>query len=155
MFGMVPDVHLGVIKNVFQRTKRYTDIAVVKMTDGQGKDMYDQKVLHAKSDHGQGDVFQGAVYDRFHPVIPQMGGETHFLHTVVHLVKLPEPIGTVQEPVYIPLDKIADDKQDAQLNQPGQLMHPDRYQVFPSKSPTNKIVESLAEYIGDRIVSDQ
>ncbi len=155
MFGMVPDMHLGIIENVFQRTKRNPDIAVVKMTDGKGKDMDDQEVLHAKSDHGQGDVFQGAVYDRFHPVIPQMGGETHFLHAMVHFVKLPEPIRPVQEPVHMPLNKIADDEQDAQLEQPGQLMHPYGHQVFPTESPADKIVECLAEYIGDRIVTDQ
>lgn len=155
MFGMVPDVHLGIVEYVFQRTQRHPDIAVVKMTDGQGKDMDDQEVLHAEADHGQGDVFQGTVNDRLHPVVTEVGGEAHFLDAVMHLVKLPEPFRPVQQPVHIPLNKIADDKQNAQLNQPGQLMDPDGHQVFPTESPADEIVEGLAEDIGNRVVPDQ
>ena len=89
MFGMVPDMHLRIVEDIFKRTKRHPDVAVVKMTDGEGKDMDDQEVLHPESDHGQGEVFQGAVNDRFHPVITEVGGKTHFLHAVMHLVELP------------------------------------------------------------------
>ena len=40
VFGMVPQVHLGTVENILQRSQRQINIGVVEMAYGQGKQVY-------------------------------------------------------------------------------------------------------------------
>lgn len=55
--SVVPDVHLGVIKNIFKRTERDTEIGVIKMADDDGNDVYDYELVNTKADECKGEVF--------------------------------------------------------------------------------------------------
>lgn len=86
---VVPDVHLWIIEDIFQVSKRQLDIAMIEMTNGQSENVYDEKISQSDSDQCQGDVFNGAVHNVFHPMIAQMCRKAHLLHGVMHLMKLP------------------------------------------------------------------
>ena len=54
-------------------------------------------------------------------MVAKMGGKTHLLHRVVHLVELPQEAGAVQQAVNPPLDEVPDHKAHQQ--------HPPQRQV--------------------------
>jgi hypothetical protein len=107
MFGVVPDVHLRIIKQIPVRPQGNTEDRMIKKADGRGENMHQKKVLNAKGNPGQRDIFQGAVDHRFHSVKPQVRGKAHLLDRVMYLMKLPQKFRTLQQPVYVPSDKIA------------------------------------------------
>ena len=54
------------------------------------KHLYDEEIINAKSDHGQGQIFDETIDKGFHPMIAQVGRKTHLSHRMMHFVKFPQ-----------------------------------------------------------------
>lgn len=50
--GVVPDVHLWVVEDVFEWAEWDADVGVVEVTDDDGEDVDDDEVFDAKADEG-------------------------------------------------------------------------------------------------------
>ncbi len=104
--GVMPDVHLRAVENVFQRPQWQVNIRMVQVTNNDGKQVDDDKILNTKTDHGQRQIFNGSVHKCFHKMKAQMGRKAHFPHRVMHFVEFPQPWRPMQQSVGVPLDKI-------------------------------------------------
>ena len=62
---------------------------MVKMPNCKGKNMNYKKIVNAKTDHGQGQVFYSSIGYCFHPMIPQMGSKTHLSNAMMDFMILP------------------------------------------------------------------
>ena len=82
-------MHLGIIEQILQRSERDPNIGVIEVSHGEREKVHDKKVINPKPNHRERHVFEHAIHHIFHPVVSQMGGKTHLLHAVVHLVELP------------------------------------------------------------------
>lgn len=51
IFGMVPDMHLWIVKYILKRAEIDREVRVIKMADRQGKYMDHKKIVDAKPDH--------------------------------------------------------------------------------------------------------
>ena len=85
----MPNVHFRIVENVFERTKVESPVGVIKMADGKGEDMDNEKINNAKSNHRQGQVFDTPVNNVFHPMETKMGRKAHLLHRMMNFMELP------------------------------------------------------------------
>lgn len=108
---MMPRMHLRIIEHIFKRAKRNINIRVIEMSDAEGHDMHQEKILNAKANHSQWNVFQRPVHYIFHPVKPEMGSKPHLFYRVMYFVKLPKKRNPMEQSVNIPMNKIAQNKQ--------------------------------------------
>ena len=118
--GVMPDVHLRIVEEVFERTKGESKVGVVEVANDGCDEMDDDEVVDAKSDEGERDVLQGVVDHVFHPVVAEVSGEAHLLDGVMDFVELPKKWNAVEEAMDIPLNKIPHNEED-------QKLHPDRH----------------------------
>jgi hypothetical protein len=119
----VPNVHLRVVENVFQRPEWQVNIGVVEVTDHDGEQVHQQEILDTKTDHRQRHILDAAVHDGFSKMVTQVGRVAHFTHGMVYFMHLPEEWDFVQQAVGVPLYKIAHQKQNQQLHPVRDLRH--------------------------------
>lgn len=93
--GMMPDVHLGIIKDVFQWAEWNAQIGMIEVTDDDGEDMHDDELIDAKADECEWKVLDDFINHIFHPVIAQVCSKAHLLHRVVDFMKFPKPRNAV------------------------------------------------------------
>lgn len=155
VLGMVPAVHLRIVEEVLERAQRDPDIGMIEMPDAQGDDVHHEKLLDAKADHPQWNIFDRTVDDIFHPVIPQVCREAKLLGGVVHFMEIPQPGDTVEQAMDVPLDKIPYDKHGQQLrpNRPSGNLYRD--EVSYPEYIGQEIIERLDKDTRDSVVPDQ
>jgi len=86
---------------------------MVEVPDCYGHKMHHKCLLgfeSSKEHNPQG--LEGFVDDIFHPVVAEMSGKTHLLHTMVDFVELPEEVYPVEENMGYPLEKIQENKEN-------------------------------------------
>ena len=155
IFDVVPNVHLRVVEDVFQRAQWQVDIGVVQVANQNGKQMNKDKVLNTKADHRQWQVFDAAVHDVFAKVVTQVSSIAHFAHRVVHFMHLPQKGHPMQQSVGIPLHKVPHEEQDEQLYPVRQLRHVDGDQILDTEYMGQQVVESLRNNIRHCRISHQ
>ena len=67
-FDVVPNVHLGVVENIFERSEREPEIAVIEMANDCCERIHDKKVVQSDADEREGKILNRIVHNRFHPV---------------------------------------------------------------------------------------
>ena len=111
----MPQVHARAVEQVGQGPEPDVDVGVVELApEGREHDGGEQG-LGVATQPEQGDVEQALVDHDFDPVETEVGQPVHALHGVVQLVELPQRGNPVQEPVHVPLQEVADDQVDEQL----------------------------------------
>lgn len=155
VFHMVPDVHLGVVEDVFQWPQWEIDVGMVQVADQNGEQVNEYKILNAKPNHGQWDVLDASVDNGLAEMITQVRRVSHLPDGVVNLVYFPQKRHPVQQAVYVPLDKVTDDEESQQLRPIGQLSHVDGHKIADAKDLSQKLVEGFHRHIRERCVTHQ
>jgi hypothetical protein len=60
-FGVMPDVHLRIVENVFQGAIGPVEVGVVDVADEDGKGVDNKEILNAEADHGERNILDGFV----------------------------------------------------------------------------------------------
>jgi ABC-type histidine transport system ATPase subunit len=105
---VVPDVHFGIIENVFEIAIVPANIRMIQMSAGNTDKMYDKNVckVYSTNQHNR-DVQQRSIDNRIHPIVSEMSGKTHFLHTVMNFMHFPQKGNIMQQTMHVPLQEIA------------------------------------------------
>src|SRR5690606_6223273 len=109
-FGMMPDMHLGIVDQVTQWSQGKLKIGMIKVSHRRSKNMNQEKSLNPKTYHGHWDIFQGSVNHGFSRMKTQMGCKSHLLYRMVKVIESPQKIRPVKQTVYVPLNKIPEHK---------------------------------------------
>lgn len=116
--GVMPDVHLGRIHDVFQPADAPAQVGMGKVTDG-GVEHADGESHLAGDAQKQGWGVEERVVDgNFHPVETPVADPIHFHDGVVDLVELPEDRNTVEEHVNAPFEEVDEEEQGKELEPP-------------------------------------
>ena len=88
---MMPDVHLRRVEDILERTQRQNDVRVIEVSDQRREDVHGKEVGRTKAEECKRHVQHRVVHNILHPVIAHVCGKAHLLHTVMQLMKLPQP----------------------------------------------------------------
>lgn len=141
-FGVVPNVHLRIVENIFERPEWHVDVGMVEMPHRKSKQIDDDVILNAKPNQRQRNVLQRPIDHVFHPVVAHLCCKTHLLDGMVHLVEIPQEGTEMQQTVNEVLNKIAYDKQDKKLPKNAQIGHVENCQVVDADFQEAFIEES-------------
>ncbi len=89
------------------------------MADRESGEVDENEVVDAEANHGEGDVLDDTINDIFHPMITEVGSESHLFHGVVNFVKFPEKGDVVEEAVNVPLNEVAQNEEGKELSPGG------------------------------------
>jgi len=129
-FGVMPNMHLWVVKNILERSVAPAQVGVIQMPDGKRKKMNQQKIINTETDHRQRNILYRFIDHCLHPVEAQVRGKTHLFYRMMQLMKLPQP---VQHAMHVPLNEIGNYKQSEQLPDYRPTLYFNSYQVRDAK----------------------
>lgn len=153
-FGVVPDVHLGIVEEVFEGAEWDAEVRVIEVADGGGEGVDDEELLNSEPNEGEREILDDAVDDVFHPMIAEVGGEAHFLDGVVNFVEFPKEGDSMEEPVSIPVDEVAEDEEEEELSPDGEVADFYRDEVVDA-GYAQQMVEPVDDDFGDGIINDE
>ena len=87
----MPQVHDRIVQNIFERTIGDFHIRMVQMTNQNGNQVQDEKVIQAKANHGKWNVLHCFVDNRLHPMVAQVRRKSHLLYGMMDFMKFPKP----------------------------------------------------------------